>query len=118
MDRFPKLSTGAVAQYPAARTRRFSTQVIRFADGSEQRFPVWKAPITAWRIELNKLTTDELLAIRQFFRSQSASHGRFEFQDPFDEQVHQNCFIREDELAQIWQDHFSTACALWIEKEL
>ena len=38
MNEFPKLKTGAVAQYPAQRTTRYSTHVMRFMDGSEQRY--------------------------------------------------------------------------------
>ena len=39
MSEFPPLKTGAVMQYPAQKEARFSTTVVRFTDGSEQRFP-------------------------------------------------------------------------------
>lgn len=35
MQEFPLLKSGAVAQYPAQRAIRFSTQVMRFVDGSD-----------------------------------------------------------------------------------
>lgn len=35
---FPTLKTGATLQYPAQRATAFSTDVVRFVDGSEQRF--------------------------------------------------------------------------------
>ena len=38
MSAFPKLKTGAVAQYPASRALSQATEVVRFLDGTEQRY--------------------------------------------------------------------------------
>ncbi len=45
MNEFPKLKTGAVLQYPAAKRLECLTQVTRFLDGSEQRFRDFAAPV-------------------------------------------------------------------------
>ena len=60
MANFPALKTGAVAQYPSDRTRRYSTQVLRFLDGSEQRFAGFGAPLKRWLIRLELLDDTEL----------------------------------------------------------
>ncbi|MGC2819953.1 MAG: hypothetical protein WA198_09735 [Candidatus Sulfotelmatobacter sp.] len=52
MATFPTLKTGAMAQYGSSRARRFSTQVLRFVDGSEQRFPDFGTPLLQWVIRL------------------------------------------------------------------
>ena len=67
MASFPTLKTGAVAQYPADRARRFSTQVHRFLEGGEQRFPGYGAPLKRWSIQLNLLDEAELDRLEQFF---------------------------------------------------
>ena len=38
MANFPRLTTGAVTQYPSSRNLTYSTYVLRFVDGREQRF--------------------------------------------------------------------------------
>ena len=39
---FPTLKTGAVMQYPGKRILQFSTDVVRFLDGTEQRYREYK----------------------------------------------------------------------------
>ena len=38
MATFPTLKTGAVMQYPAKATIRYSNRFIKFVDGGEQRY--------------------------------------------------------------------------------
>ena len=59
MANFPALKTGAVAQYGSDRSRQFATQVLRFLDGSEQRFPGYGTALLAWVIRLDLLDESE-----------------------------------------------------------
>lgn len=99
MASFPLLKTGVVAQYPADRQRNFSTQVFRFLDGSEQRFPAYGAPLLEWTIRLDLLDESELTNLEQFFESEGGRAGSFSFTDPFDGTVYANCSFETDTLA-------------------
>ncbi len=96
MASFPALKTGAVAQYPSDRARRFSTQVNRFLDGSEQRFPGFGAPLKRWLIRLELLDEAELVNLEEFFVEQSGRAGTFAFSDPWDGTVYANCSFESD----------------------
>jgi hypothetical protein len=94
---FPALKTGVVAQYPADRTRRYSTQVYRFVDGSEQRFPEYGPSLKKWSIRLALLDERELTELGDFFVSMSGRSGQFSFTDPWDGTVYPNCSLDRDE---------------------
>ena len=98
MANFPALKTGAVAQYPLDRTRQFSTQVLRFLDGSEQRFAGFGAPLKRWRIRLELLDEAELASIEEFFAEQNGRAGTFAFTDPWDGTVHASCSFEDDRM--------------------
>ena len=93
---FPKLKTGAVAQYPAKRTLRFSTDAIRFLDGSEQRFRDNSSVLHQWTIQLDLLDETELAALDQFFVSNQGRFGSFSFTDPWDGTLYSNCSLAGD----------------------
>ncbi len=103
MANFPALKTGAVAQYPADRTRQFSTQVYRFLDGSEQRFPGYGAALRQWTIRLDLLDEAELSNLQVFFLSEEGRAGSFTFTDPWDGAVYSNCSFGSDTLAMQFQ---------------
>jgi phage-related protein len=96
---FPTLKTGAVAQYPADRMRQFSTQVIRFLDGSEQRYPGYGAPLRQWTIRLDLLDESELTTLEQFFEDEGGRAQTFSFTDPWDGTVYPSCSFGSDTLA-------------------
>jgi hypothetical protein len=96
---FPPLKTGAVAQYPSDRQQNFSTQVFRFLDGSEQRFPAYGASLRRWVIRLDLLDESELTTLEQFFVSEGGRAQTFSFTDPFDGTVYPACSFGADELA-------------------
>jgi hypothetical protein len=98
MAGFPALKTGAVAQYGSDRTRQFSTQVLRFVDGSEQRFPGYGAPLLQWTIRLDLLDELELANLEQFFEDEGGRAGTFSFTDPWDGTVYPNCSFAGDDL--------------------
>jgi hypothetical protein len=93
---FPLLKTGAVAQYPADRTRRFSTRVLRFLDGGEQRFAGFAAPLKRWLVRLELLDDAELATFEEFFVAQGGRAGVFTFTDPWNGTVHPNCSFEDD----------------------
>ena len=98
MSTFPRLKTGAVAQYPAGRSVRFATNVFRFLDGSEQKYRQRGASAKRWVIDLQLLDDSELSEISEFFQSQQGRFGAFSFEDPWDGTVHEDCSFGDDEL--------------------
>jgi phage-related protein len=98
MADFPRLQTDAVCQYPMRRARSHRTEVVRFGDGSEQRYRDFAAPIRAWAITLALLTEEELRALEVFFWSNQGAAGTFTFTDPLDGVVHENCEFASDTL--------------------
>lgn len=99
MPSFPRLKTGAVAQYPAARAVRFRTQVFRFVDGSEQRFAEGGAELKRWEIDLRLLSESERGAILDLFRDRGGAHGTFAFTDPWSGVEYAACGFATDSLA-------------------
>ena len=97
MPSFPILKTGAVAQYPAERQIIFSTQVLEFIDGNEQRFREYRQAIRRWVIRLDLLDEGEFQAIAEFF-DQGDPASPFSFTDPWEGTVYPSCVIEGDEL--------------------
>ncbi len=93
MNEFPQLKTGAVAQYPAQRITQFSTRVLRFIDGSEQRYREFSGPLRRWVIELKSLDDEEMEALEAFFLSEQGGYGTFCFVDPWDETEYSDCSL-------------------------
>jgi phage-related protein len=104
MANFPALKTGVVAQYGSDRSRKFSTQVLRFLDGSEQRFPGYGTALLAWVIRLDLLDESELSNLEQFFEDEGGRAGTFSFTDPWDGTVYPNCSLGSDSLALEFQE--------------
>jgi len=80
MATFPVLKTGAVAQYPLERGVRFSTQAVRFMDGSRQTFRLYGAGLRRWTVKLDLLDEEELGAVIAFVEQQTSAV--FAFTDP------------------------------------
>jgi hypothetical protein len=105
MASFPTLKTGVVAQYGSDRTRTFSTTLLRFVDGSEQRFPEYGgSQLMQWVIRLDLLDESELYALEQFFEDQGGRAGTFSFTDPWDATVYPSCSFGSDDLTMQFQD--------------
>lgn len=98
MSDFPVLKTSAVLQYPAQKETRFSTEVIRFVDGSEQRFRNYAQLLRRWIVRLDSLDEAEIIALRNFFRTQRGAAGTFRFTDPWDGTEFTNCTLDSDEM--------------------
>jgi hypothetical protein len=87
-----------VSQYPATKELQFSTTVLRFTDGAEQRFRQYQAPLRRWIIRLDLLDETELNQVREFFRTHAGASGTFDFTDPWDGTNYTQCSLREDEM--------------------
>jgi hypothetical protein len=98
MSVFPKLSTGAVAQYPVVREARFSTAVSRFLDSSEQRFRDSRGLRRQWVIRLSQLDESELQRLTEFFVQQQGRNLGFDFEDPWTGSVVSGCRFDDDQL--------------------
>ncbi len=98
MAAFPKLKTGAVAQYPATRRVQFQNRVLRFVDGSEQRYRDSAGRLRQWQIHFDQLDETEMAALEEFFVESHGRFGNFEFTDPWDGTVYPNCSFAGDEL--------------------
>ena len=100
MTDFPLLKTGAIAQYPSQKTCLYSTRIMRFVDGSEQRYREYSGPLRQWTIQLDLLDESELNQIEAFFAGhRRAENFYFTFRDPWDGVEYPNCGIEDGELA-------------------
>ena len=91
MAMFPVLSSGAVAQYPVSLTLSQSVQVMRFLDGSDQRFLQQGRQYRRWRLNLDLLNESEMNQIQAFFVAQQGEYSVFDFPDPISNQIIPNC---------------------------
>lgn len=98
MPTLPLLKTGAVVQYPARREVRYANQVVRYLDGSEQRYRELGAALRRWVIRLDLLDEGELAALEEFFASQQGEAGSFSFVDPWDSVEYPDCSFADERL--------------------
>ena len=80
MPTFPTLKTGAVAQYPLVNGTRYSTQSVRFMDGSSQRFRLIGKGLRRWTVKFDQIDEQELGAVIAFVEQQGGAS--FAFTDP------------------------------------
>jgi hypothetical protein len=102
MATFPKLKTGAVLQYPAERSMEYSTEVLEFADGTEQRYRDGGSALHRWVIRLELLNEQEMSALASFCNQQQGRFGSFPFQDPWDGAEYPNCSLEDDVFTEEW----------------
>jgi hypothetical protein len=116
MSAFPKLKTGAVIQYPARRGIGFSTHIVRFLDGSEQRSRLRRVQRRRWIIRLELLDSDEIASLESFFLSNQGQSGSFEFVDPWDDVTYPDCSLETGVIDTLFGD-FSQGETTLIVKE-
>lgn len=85
-------------QYPATKSAEYSNQVLRFLDGSEQRYRDSKSALHTWIVRLDALDESEMDTLRQFFINQQGMFASFSFTDPWDNTEYSNCSIGQDVL--------------------
>lgn len=114
MATFPQLRTGAVMQYPAARTLEYRNQTVRFVDGVEQRYRDSAGPLHRWTIRLDALDATELAALRAFFVENQGRYASFAFTDPWSGTSYPNCSIGSDDLTLVAKGDFANAASISI----
>jgi hypothetical protein len=113
---FPTLKTGSAVQYPSSTTESFSTDVLQFLAGDEQRFLTSAAPLRSWQVELQLLDEAELDAIEAFFVAASGQYETFSFTDPATGTSYPNCFIAQDKLTEVFDGELRTGLTLRIQQ--
>ncbi len=96
---FPTLKTGAVTQYPATKSTQYSSFVVRFLDGSDQRYRQFTPALLRWNVKLELLDESETRALEQFFLSQEGQFGTFSFVDPWTQAAYPNCSFEQGTFA-------------------
>ncbi len=84
MKHFPCLASGALCQYPFAKTRSFRTIRTEAADGSEVKLADVAPQRIRWELQYENVSQAEWTAIREFFQDREGRLGTFVFMDPFD----------------------------------
>ena len=95
---FPSLSTGAITQYPSERRTGYGNTVLRFVDGSEQRWREQGSYTRRWVLRFSLLNETEAATLTRFFEAQAGRAGHFSFQDPWDGTVYADCSFEQDAL--------------------
>ena len=116
MAQFPKLKTGAVAQYPAERQHSRATEVHRFLDCKEQRYRDFAAARKRWVVNLELLDETEMARLARFFDQQQGRLGTFEFEDPWTGAAVTACRFAEDLLPMREEGETRVATSLTVEE--
>lgn len=98
MAAFPKLKTGAVAQYPSSVRVERPVKILRFLDGSEQRYREAAIGTRLWILQLDQITEEEMAAVEDFFITQQGKFGSFSFTDPWNGIEYADCSFDADSL--------------------
>src|SRR5689334_17144142 len=98
MAAFPLLQTGSVTQYPAYSANSENISVVRFLDGTDQRWRSQGRPLRKWHVNLQLLTDAEMSAIESFFRQVEGEYTSFAFTDPISGIAVPNCRIADPSL--------------------
>jgi hypothetical protein len=96
MAKFPTLKSGAVAQYPLQAGSRYSTQSVRFLDGSRQCYRIQAPALRRWTIQLTQLDETELSEVVAFVEQQWLAP--FAFTDPISGQTANQCIISGEKM--------------------
>jgi hypothetical protein len=108
------LSSGAISQYPAPLTTGQAAQVIRFLDGSDQRYLTQSKMLRSWEIQLDLLNEAEIQQIEAFFISQQGDYLSFVFPDPFTGSMVPNCRFGAPGLLSTYVAVDASSTSLWV----
>ena len=114
MATFPLLRTGVIAQYPLQVSMGQRVQIIRFLDGSDQRFLSQGRQFRRWEIKLDLLDEQELAAVEQFFIEQQGTYSTFTFPDPVSGQAVQSCRLGSSGLVMQCAGTELNSTSLWV----
>lgn len=96
---FPRLKTSAIMQYGGHKSSSYANRVLRFMDGSEQRFRTLGFPERRWWVVLTQLDEGELAGLEAFFEALQGQTQEFVFEDPDSGIEHQRCRLGSDVIA-------------------
>jgi len=114
---FPKLKTGAAAQYPLSVEAAYETRVANFLDLSEQRFRERPGRVRRWVVDLRLLSHLELEEVERFFDEQRGGFGVFEFEDPTTGSIVTSCRFDQDAISVDERGDFDAAARLVIVED-
>ncbi|HMJ62901.1 MAG TPA: hypothetical protein VK493_14105 [Bryobacteraceae bacterium] len=114
MATFPVLSSTAVMQYPAPLARVRAGRIVRFIDGSDQRFIALGKTLRSWQIKLTLLNEQELGQIEAFFDAQDGEYLPFDFPDPFSGAIVPNCRFSAPTFVTGYQATDVGAASFWV----
>jgi hypothetical protein len=96
---FPQLADGAIAQFPAGRSRQWRTITNEMEDGTRVMLADSTAGRVGWSLEYQDLSDAEAQKLADLFAETRGSYGSFIFVDPF-----ANLLICSEDLSQAaWQ---------------
>jgi hypothetical protein len=98
MRLFPKLSSGAITQYPSTRELEQRTRIIQYTDGTEQRISRKAGHLRRWFIHLDQLSEAESDNVLTFFSQCRGRAEEFDFKDPWSGSVIPHCRFEQDDL--------------------
>jgi hypothetical protein len=111
---FPLLSSGAVSQYPTESFSSRSVGIIRFVDGSDQRFLRTSRKLRRWRVDLSLLTDLEVSALQAFFTTQKGMFSPFTFTDPATKAQVSSCRLANSEMIAEYVSGNANSTSFWI----
>jgi hypothetical protein len=114
MASFPRLSSGAVTQYPVGLATGQGVQVIRFLDGSDQRYLTQGKFLRAWQVRLDLLNEDEIQGLEVFFSAQLGDYAPFTFPDPISGADVPNCRFGAPGLLTEYRGTDANAVSFWV----
>ena len=114
MATFPLLQSGAICQHPAQVTYQQAVQILRYIDGSDQRFLQQGRQLRQWEVRLDLLNEIELLALETSFRAQLGDYLPFDFLDPFTDTVVPQCVIGNSSMVTELLEGRRCTTSLWV----
>ncbi len=111
---FPTLSTGSITQYGSAAAYVWPAQVIRFLDGSDQRFLACGRALRRWAIDFRLLNESEIAALEAFFRGVEGEYSPFTFPDPITGVDIPNCRVGSPQLITEYHDVDIAETSIWV----
>ena len=95
MFTFPDNLIPALFQYPSTRRTAFSTQVVTFVGGTEQRYALAGAPLRTWRAQPRLLTDNTVEQLAAFFELVKGPTNPFRFRDPWEDITYPVCYFQD-----------------------
>jgi hypothetical protein len=101
-------------QYPAPVSTGQGAQVIRFLDGSDQRYLTQPRMLRQWQIRLDLLNETEIQQLEIFFASQLGDYSPFTFPDPFSGSDVPNCRVGAPALLTEYLGVDMSSTSIWV----